>query len=89
MLTCKELVARKVKALQSPLTMWLLDFTLLLYVNTVILRDKCANINIPGLIQHVTLYWYIIKSIVSYESYLAECPGLSAHPSPPMESKVP
>ena len=59
-LTYKELVARKVRALQSPyFSVWLLDFTSLFYVNTIILRDKCTNITILGLIQYVTLYRYL------------------------------
>ena len=30
----------------------------------------------------------VFKSIIPYDPYLAECPGLSARPSPPMESEV-
>ena len=31
----------------------------------------------------------VFKSMIPYEPYLAECPGLSACPSPPMEREVP
>ena len=55
-----ELAVKNTKALQSPsFSMWLLDFTSLLYVHIIKNKvHKFANIILPGLIQYVKLYWY-------------------------------
>ena len=59
LLTFKELVAKKVKALHSPsFSMWLLDFTSLLYIHNVSQKHKRVNIILPGLVQHGELCWY-------------------------------
>lgn len=60
MLTCMELAAKNTKALWSPsFSMWLLDFTSLLYVHVIKNKvHKFSIIILPGLIQYVKLYWY-------------------------------
>ena len=49
-------------------------------------KYKSAKLFLPGLIQYGELL--VCKSMILYDPYSAECPGLSAHSLPPMESEV-
>ena len=84
---CTELFVRNLRACTKPLcSMCMLDFTSLLchYIHMYTQLKRLGMLNVYIILtctSSICMTLLVLRSMMPYDPYLAECPGLSALPS--------